>query len=204
LTKVKKFDILIVMKNISILRTNIDVSDIHKQLLQYSEDWGNVGRMKGVDRQDPHTRLVKSGVLQLVMGGISKPGEFIGDTEICVPTEAIYRHLAIQRFIVEQNFATRIGRCAFLRTPVGEITGKHIDEGKYYTTKDRYHLSIYGKYRYTVWDDGDDDSTKEIIDVEPGTFFWFNNKKNHMAENTGDTERIVFIFDMPMHDKNPK
>jgi hypothetical protein len=191
------------MKNIRIIKTNIDVAPILAQLNRYPDDWGNVGRMKGVDRQDPHTRLVKSGVLQLVMGGITRPGEFIGDTEICVPTEATYHHTHIQRFIAEQNFSQRIGRCAFLRTPVGEITGKHIDEGKYYLTKDRYHLSIKGKYRYTVWDNGNDDSTKEIIDVEPGTFFWFNNKKNHMAENTGDTDRIVFIFDMPMDKKNP-
>ena len=90
-----------------------------------------------------------------------------------------------------------------LNTPAGKITGKHIDQGKYYLTKDRYHLSIKGLYRYTVWDDGDDDSTKEIITVEPGVFFWFDNKKNHMAENIGPAERIAFIFDVPMSAGNP-
>ena len=189
------------MKNIRIIKENIDVSGIVKQLEQYPEDWGNVGRMKGTDRQDPHTKLVRSGVLQLVMGGISKPGEFIGDTEICVPTEATSRHTEIQRFLAEQKL--RVGRCAFLRTPIGEITGKHIDEGNYYSTKDRYHLSITGTYRYTVWDDGDLEFTKEEVIIEPGTFFWFNNKKNHMAENIGDCERIAFIFDVPMSPNNP-
>ena len=189
------------MKNIRIIKENIDVSGIVKQLKQYPEDWGNVGRMKGVDRQDPHTRLVKSGVLQLVMGGISKPGEFIGDTEICVPTEATTRHTEIQRFLAEQKL--KVGRCAFLRTPIGEITGKHIDEGKYYSTKDRYHLSITGTYRYSVWDNGDLEFTKEEVIIEPGTFFWFNNKKNHMAENIGNCERIAFIFDVPMSPNNP-
>ena len=56
-----------IMKNIRIIKENIDVSAIAKQLESYPEDWGNVGRMKGTDRQDPHTRLVKSGVLQLYL-----------------------------------------------------------------------------------------------------------------------------------------
>ncbi len=42
------------MKNIRIIKENIDVSGILKQLKSYPEDWGNVGRMKGTDRQDPH------------------------------------------------------------------------------------------------------------------------------------------------------
>ena len=189
------------MKNIRVIQTGIDVSAIQKQLDQYPEDWGNVSRLKGTAKQDPHTKIVTSEVLQLVMGGVSKPGEFVGDTEITLPTEATQRHTEIQKFLT--THFRNIGRCAFLKTPIGQITGKHIDVGNYYLTKDRYHLSITGTYRYTVWDDGDDDNTKEIIDVEPGTFFWFNNKKNHMAENTSNIERIAFIFDVPQSPSNP-
>lgn len=189
------------MKNIRIIEQNIDVSKIQEQLDLYPDDWGNVGRMKGVDRQDPHTKLVTAGVLQLVMGGISKQGEFIGDTDICVPTEATTRHLAIQEWL--SKLKLRINRCAFLRTPPGGMTGKHIDEGKYYLTRDRYHLAIKGVYRYTVWDDGNDDNTKEVVTIGPGTFFWFDNKKNHMAENIGPADRIAFIFDVPMSPNNP-
>ena len=75
-----------------------------------------------------------------------------GDTEICVPTEAASRHTEIQKILVQELGFKKLNRCAFLRTPVGEITGKHIDEGKYYHNKDRYHLSITGTYRYSVWD----------------------------------------------------
>jgi hypothetical protein len=189
------------MKNIRIIEKNIDVSKIREQLEQYPQDWGNASRLKGVDRQDPHSKLVTADVLQLVMGGVSKSDEFIGDTEICVPTEATTRHIAIQQWLASKSL--RVGRCAFLNTPAGKITGKHIDQGKYYHTKDRYHLAIKGLYRYTVWDDGDDDATKEVIVVEPGTFFWFDNKKNHMAENIGPAERIAFIFDVPMSPNNP-
>jgi len=189
------------MKNIKIIKKNIDVSEIINQLNAHTDDWGNTKRMTGTDRQDPHTKLVSADVLQLVMGGISKPGEFIGDTEICVPTPAAARHTAIQKILFENGFKS-LRRCAFFKTPPGKFTGKHIDEGKYYLNKDRYHLSIYGIYRYTVWDDGNDDSTKEVVVVAPGTLFWFDNKKNHMAENIGPAERIAFVFDVPMHSLN--
>jgi mannose-6-phosphate isomerase-like protein (cupin superfamily) len=88
----------------------------------------------------------------------------------------------------------KLKRCAFLSLPVGQIVGTHIDEGTYYLTKDRYHLSIQGKYEYTVGD--------EKIMVEPGTFFWFNNKLSHSAKNIGEEPRITFVFDIPHHKKN--
>lgn len=184
------------MKNIKILETGIDVTSIVNQLELYKEDWGNAKRTKGSSRQDPHTKLVTSDVLQLVMGGVDSPDEFVGDTEITIPTEAVTRHTEIQRFLASK-FNSPVGRCAFLKTPEGQITGKHIDEGKYYLNKDRYHLSISGTYEYTVWDDGENDETKEVVNIKPGTFFWFDNKKNHMAKNTSNGDRIAFIFDVP-------
>lgn len=184
------------MKNIKILETGIDVTPIVNQLELYKDDWGNAKRAKGSAKQDPHTKLVTSDVLQLVMGGVDSPDEFVGDTEITIPTEAVTRHTEIQKFLASR-FSSPIGRCAFLKTPEGQITGKHIDEGKYYLTKDRFHLSISGTYEYTVWDDGENDETKEVVNIEPGTFFWFDNKKNHMAKNTSNGDRIAFIFDVP-------
>jgi hypothetical protein len=56
------------MKNIRVIQTGIDVSAIQKQLEQYPEDWGNVGRLKGTAKQDPHTKIVTSEVLQLSNG----------------------------------------------------------------------------------------------------------------------------------------
>jgi hypothetical protein len=82
-----------------------------------------------------------------------------------------------------------------LSLEVGGEVGQHIDEGKYYLTKDRYHLSILGRYRYTVGG--------ESVDVEPGTLLWFNNKLMHGTHNIGDCTRVTFVFDVPHHKSNP-
>ena len=61
----------------------------------------------------------------------------------------------------------RHSRAAFFKLRPGESLGRHIDEGDYYLTRDRYHLSLQGTYLYTVGD--------EVHQINPGTFFWFNN-----------------------------
>ena len=119
--------------------------------------------------------------------------DFVGDTEICIPTPAYERHTAIIGFL-KRHFKD-FKRCGFLSLPVGGEVGIHIDEGKYYLTKDRYHLSIQGRYEYTVGD--------EMVVVEPGTLLWFNNKLPHGTQNIGDCTRITFVFDVPHRKSNP-
>ena len=70
------------MKNIKILKTGIDVSKIRKQLEKYPEDWGSQQKLKNVKLKDPHEYITSVDVLQLVMGGITTPGEEVGNTEI--------------------------------------------------------------------------------------------------------------------------
>lgn len=130
---------------------------------------------------------VQAGVLQLVMGGVENLGDYVGDTEICIPTPAASRHTEVIRFL-KRNFK-KFSRCGFLSLPVGGEVGKHIDLGNYYQTRDRYHLSIQGRYIYTVGD--------ESVTVEPGTLLWFNNKLPHGTKNIGDCVRVTFVFDVP-------
>jgi hypothetical protein len=183
------------LDNIRVIKTGINVSKILKQLQQYKEDWGVQKRMEGV--KNVHDEFgfpdISAGVLQLVMGGVEKVGDYVGDTEISIPTPAYKKHTEIVGFL-KRNFHNH-ARCGFLSLPIGGKVGKHIDIGSYYQTKDRYHLSIQGRYRYFVGD--------EHYDVEPGTLLWFNNKLEHGTENLADCVRVTFVFDVPHHKKNP-
>lgn len=183
------------MKHIKVIETGINVARIMAQLKQYPEDWE--GQKKLDNTGSLLTRGYKdlpAGVLQLVIGGVENAEDFVGDTEICVPTPAFHKHTEVVNFI--KNRFGSVSRCGFLSLPVGETVGLHIDEGKYYLTRDRYHLSIQGTYRYFVGD--------EYVDVEPGTFLWFDNKLPHGTVNTGDCTRITFVFDVPHNPNNPQ
>lgn len=175
------------MDNIRIIRTDVDVSKILEQLEKYPEDWGGQKGISGTKQLSEDDYVVEADVLQLVMGGIEKEGQYVGDTEICIPTPAYNRHTEILKYL-SKDFKD-IRRCGFLLLPPGGQVGRHIDFGTYYLNKDRYHLSLQGRYHYTVGDE-------EMI-VEPGTLFWFNNKLEHSAKNIGDINRISFVFDVP-------
>lgn len=183
------------MKNIRVIKTGINVSKILNQLKQYPEDWEAQKSMEGQIESllDRGYDDVPIGVLQLVMGGVLRVEDFVGNTEICIPTPAYQRHTEIIGFL-KRHFKD-FKRCGFLSLQTGGQVGRHIDEGTYYLSKDRYHLSIQGKYKYMVGD--------EQVIIEPGTLLWFNNKLLHGAENVGDCTRITFVFDVPHSKSNP-
>ena len=182
------------MKNIKVIKTGINVSKIKAQLDKYSDDWGSQKEGKNVKIKDPHEYITSVDVLQLVIGSIEKPGENVGDTETCHKTPSYEHHSAVRKYL--RKMFPDIRRCGFMSLPVEEIVGAHIDEGTYYLDKDRYHLSITGKYRYFVGG--------ESIDVDAGTLLWFNNKMPHGTVNIGDVPRIIFVFDVPHSPNNPQ
>ena len=181
------------MNNIRVVKTDIDVSKIQAQLNKNPGDWGSQKGLDNVELKDPHQYITTVDVLQLIMGGIETPGQQVGDTEICTKTPAYKNHSEVRKYL--QKYFPTMYRCGFLALPIDEIVGAHIDEGTYYLTKDRYHLSIQGRYQYFVGN--------ESIIVEPGTLFWFNNKLPHGTVNIGDEVRITFVFDVPQSENNP-
>jgi len=180
------------LNNIKIIRTGINVSRILSQIEKYPEDWGaqrNMENTKDLETNQP------VGVLQLSIGVVEHPGQYVGNSELSTNTPLYYKHTEIIAWLKRNNLKNH-SRAAFLRLePKGEV-GQHIDEGTYYLTRDRYHLAIKGKYRYTVGG--------ESAVVEPGTFLWFNNKMMHGTEVLGEDERITFVFDIPHSRWNPQ
>ena len=156
------------MDCIELVKRGINVRKVIEQLEQYPDAWF-------IQREGTDTLLergyadIEVGNLQLIMGAVKKKEDFVGDSELSRPTPAYERHTEIIKIIKEELPGREIHRCGFLRLPVDGYVGAHIDEGSYYKTRDRYHLSIQGKYQYFV-------GTQTAI-VDPGTLFWFNNKR---------------------------
>lgn len=186
------------MKSIRIIETGIDVGFVQACLDAHPDDWGAQKQLDGVELQDPNKLYTTVEVLQLIMGGIEWEGQYVGDSELCYQTPALYHHMPLVNWLRERFHSVR--RCAFFKIPVGHKVDRHIDFGQYYLTKDRYHLSISGRYKYTVYNV---DGTVDEAIIEPGTLFWFNNKLEHQSENIADVPRVAFIFDVPMDPSNP-
>ena len=185
-------------KFIKVIKTGIDVSKVTEQLRKNPADWNHQKTEEGVSSLvDEHgfDDLPISN-LQLTIGAVKKREDFVGDSELNVNTPAYKRHTEIFKLIKEEFGDKDIHRCGFLALPVDEYVGAHIDEGTYYKTKDRYHLSIKGEYQYFTG--------RDSIIVKPGTLFWFDNKQPHGAVNTAEETRITFVFDVSHSPTNPQ
>ena len=66
------------MNNIKVLKKGIDVSKIKAQLDENPGDWGSQKGLDTAEIKDPHEYITSVDVLQLIMGGITKPGEDVG------------------------------------------------------------------------------------------------------------------------------
>ena len=175
------------MSNFRFIEKNIDVSKILADIKP--EDWGVAGTLTGASGE-----LNPYGFLPLTMAVIRNADDDPKKTELQQNTPMYYRYPAIRKWLKTYKLHHH-SRAAFFRLAPGDTLGRHIDEGEYYLTRDRYHLALQGTYEYTVED--------EMHVIEPGTFFWFDNKKYHMSHNNGKIDRLTFVFDVPKGRRNP-
>jgi mannose-6-phosphate isomerase-like protein (cupin superfamily) len=182
------------MSQIKIIATDLDIQPILHQVLDNPHDWQMVSGLAknnpnkiGGDQEPP-------GFLPLTMG-VASPGEDIKNSEKQKNTPIYTKYTQVHHFWKTWGIREH-SRAAFFKLKPGGRVGTHIDDGKYYLLRDRYHLALQGNYMYHVGDE-------ELI-VPPGTFFWFNNKIPHGAYNFDDVDRISLVFDVPHSPSNPQ
>ena len=175
------------MSHFRFIEKNIDVSKIVNEI--QADDWDVAGNLEGAAGD-----LNPYGFLPLTMAVVKKMGDDPKNSELQENAAMYYRYPAIRKWLKSYKLH-RHSRAAFFRLKPGDSVGRHIDEGTYYLTRDRYHLSLLGTYEYTVGE--------ETHIIEPGTFFWFNNKEYHSAYNNGNIDRVTFVFDVPKSKRNP-
>ena len=176
-----------ILSHFRFIEKDIDVSKIVSEI--DPNDWDVAGTIKGAGGD-----LTPYGFLPLTMAVIDNEGDDPKNTEKQQNTPMFHRYKEIRRWLKSYKLH-RHSRAAFFRLKPGDTVGSHIDDGTYYLTRDRYHLSLQGRYEYWVED--------EMHIIEPGTFFWFDNKRYHAAKNISDVDRLTFVFDVPKSKKNP-
>lgn len=178
------------MSNYIFIEHNIDVSKILQQVLDHPEDWNEVSTYANIGG-----KKAPSGFLPLVMGVLKEPETDIRHSEFQRPTTLYPKYTEVRKWLASFGIK-QTARAAFFRLPPGGEVPRHIDDGNYYLSRDRYHLSLQGEYLYEV-------GGEEHI-IKPGTFFWFDNKKMHSSKNISNVDRISFVFDVIHSKRNPQ
>jgi hypothetical protein len=184
------------MSHFRFIEENLDIQNILQEVLDNPQDWDVAGSIKGASGD-----LKPYGFLPLTMAVIRAVGDDPKNTELQQNTPLRAKYKQIRKFL-KRHKCQQHSRAAFFKLAPGDQVGWHIDDGTYYLTRDRYHLSLQGTYQYWVGDEPNVE-TAELHTIEPGTFFWFDNKKYHRALNVGDVDRISFVFDVPKKTSNP-
>lgn len=168
--------------NFRFIYKDLDVSKILNTVLLNPNDWQAVSAYKNIGGdKNPY------GFLPLVMAVVPE-GQSPKNVEGLSKTPLYKKYREVRLWLRDQGIS-QTARAAFFRLKPGDGVGRHIDDGTYYLNKDRFHLSLQGRYLYDV------DGEQHVI--EPGTFFWFDNKKPHSALNIDTVDRITFVFDVP-------
>lgn len=177
------------MSNFIFIHNHIDVSKILQQVLDNPNDWNAIKDYPNVaGKTNPY------GFMPLVMAVVANAEDNPKNSERQKNTPLHDKYTEIHKFLRSYNIK-KTSRAAFFRLYVGDSVGEHIDDGSYYLTRDRYHLCIQGSYLYSVGG--------EVKQIQPGMFFWFDNKKSHWAYSNGKEDRLTFVFDLPHSPNNP-
>lgn len=99
-----------------------------------------------------------------------------------------------------QDFALEYGgvlsRAKIVCLPSGHRVYPHIDQGEYYAHRDRFHLVLQAQSGSWL------KTGEELVEMQVGELWWFNNKLTHEAHNGGSEDRIHLIFDLMRNPEN--
>ena len=172
------------MKNIEVVESNIDITNIKKEILSKPENWQfSTYRQRNIFVQKNTESIpLINGIVQ----GTYSQDKF-NDSNLLTKTVLFKQYPETIKFL-RSKFHTRINRVLIVKLLPRSIVYPHVDLGKYYIDKDRHHLVIQGTYFYGVG--------LNIIKAAPGTLFKFDNKKIHWSMNLTNQDRISIIFDV--------
>ena len=84
----------------------------------------------------------------------------------------------------------RLGRCLITKLPPGGRIAAHVDGGSHAAYYERVHIALQSNPQ-SLFRCGD-----EVINMQAGEVWWFQNAIEHEIWNDGDCDRIHLIVDL--------
>ncbi len=176
------------MKYFQRVKSSIDPKPYLEEIASVEGAWAmSTGRQDKIQVQREALAIPLRGLRKSCMGD-SKPC----DVHESRWTSGSERFPLARRFIGEiaEDRDALLSRARLVCLPAGRRVYPHIDRGKYYRWRDRYHF-VLRSARGSWLKAGD-----EEIRMQEGELWWFDNKQMHEAFNDGDQDRIHLIFDL--------
>ena len=128
--------------------------------------------------------------INLIKGVRYDEGTHFDDTHTTVETAHYQKYKKCREFLnwFENTYGGRIYRVAVVYLGSEKQVYPHIDGGKYYEDKDRFHMVLNGYYDFTVSD--------ETQRFNAGELWWFDNQQMHHVVNATPIVRVCLIFDV--------
>jgi hypothetical protein len=82
-------------------------------------------------------------------------------------------------------------RAMLVKLPAGGRVYPHVDQGRYYASRDRYHVVVQTSQGASILRSG-----PEIVHMGLAEVWWLNNKVLHSSENSSSTDRVHVVFDL--------
>lgn len=176
------------MTNFRLIKQSVDVSCFIQELDNNSDLWLlNIDRQSKISVQrETQTIYLKKAISSTV------PSSKIWNEHDSIWDENSNRFPIISNWVncFNQEVGGSLGRVLIVRLkPYGRVY-RHKDLGDYYKSRDRFHLVLKSDSGSIMT------CENERIIMHEGELWWFDNKKNHEAENRSHNWRIHLIFDI--------
>lgn len=180
------------MKNFRLIQGGIDVEPFQQEIASVPNAWNlNSGRKDKIAVQREADAIPIRGLRKSKINGRKN----------CDVHESRFTHTSkqfpkIRELLTSlaEQLGSELSRARVVRLPSGGKVYPHIDRGEYYRLRDRYHLVFKTEPGNTLT------CEDEELHMKVGELWWFDNKKEHSAQNTSDEDRVHFIFDLLKRD----
>ena len=180
------------MRNFKLIESAVDVLLLKEELKKNSDTWYiNTLRQEKIKlhKHTLHIPLRSSvderGVIYDIFPNFDD--HEAADTKIAsyFPETMLY----LQKYAAHAHGS--VGRAMYVALSPGKNVGEHVDLGKYFIMRDRYHLVIQSDEGLS----GLRVEEEEVV-MSEGELWCWNNKKLHAAFNRGVHLRVHLIFDI--------
>lgn len=176
------------MKNFQLIRDSIDVDPYLQEIAAVPNAWDlNSGRKTKIKVQREADAIPIRGMRKSMANG-RKPRD-VHESRFTNTSKNFPKIRELLTSIADE-LDSELSRARIVKLPPGGKVYAHIDRGEYYRERDRYHLVFQTAPGNTLT------CADEELHMRVGELWWFDNKKDHAAENASTEDRIHFIFDL--------